>query len=101
MCCGCVRRCGSFFPAALTAFPDLDAPEALELLAKSPDPDRAARLTRTQITAALRRAHRRDVEVKAADIKQALAVDQLRRSAPVTSAYAAIVTGQVAIVATP
>jgi hypothetical protein len=53
-----------FFPAALTAFPDLDAPEALELLAKAPDPDRAARLTKAQITAALRRARRRDVEAK-------------------------------------
>ena len=61
-----------FFPAALTAFPDLDAPESLELLTKAPDPDRAARLTKAQITAALRRARRREVEAKAADIKQAL-----------------------------
>jgi transposase len=89
-----------FFPAALTAFPDLDAPESLELLAKAPDPDRAARLTKGQITAALRRARRRDVEAKAAGIKQALGADQLDRSAPVTSAYAAIITGQVAVVAT-
>jgi transposase len=89
-----------FFPAALTAFPDLDAPEALELLAKAPDPDRAARLSRSQITAALRRARRRDIAAKAADIKHALAADQLHRSVPVTSAYAAIVTGQVAVVAT-
>ena len=35
-----------FFPAALDAFDDLDAPDALELLAAAPDPDRAARLTR-------------------------------------------------------
>jgi transposase len=89
-----------FFPAALTAFPDLDAPEALELLAKAPDPDRAARLTKAQITAALRRARRRDIQAKTAAIKQALAAGQLGRSAPVTSAYAAIVTGQVAVVAT-
>jgi transposase len=68
-----------FFPAALTAFPDLDAPEALELLAKAPDPDRAARLSRSQITAALRRARRRDIAAKAADIKHALAADQLHR----------------------
>jgi hypothetical protein len=27
-----------YFPAALAAFEDLDAPEALELLAKAPDP---------------------------------------------------------------
>ena len=30
-----------FFPAALEAFADLDAPDALELLAAAPDPDRA------------------------------------------------------------
>jgi transposase len=31
-----------FFPVALTAFGDLTAPEALELLQTAPDPDRAA-----------------------------------------------------------
>ena len=43
-----------YFPAALEAFDDLTAADALELLAKAPDPAAAARLTRTQITAALR-----------------------------------------------
>ena len=43
-----------FFPAALEAFAgDLAAPDALELLARAPDPARAARLSITQITAAL------------------------------------------------
>src|SRR3954452_22584741 len=51
-----------FFPAALEAFADLDAPDVLELLAKAPDPTRASRLTRAQIAAALRRSHRSDVE---------------------------------------
>ena len=37
-----------YFPAALVAFEDLDAPDALELLGKAPDPARAARLTRAQ-----------------------------------------------------
>jgi transposase len=37
-----------FFPAALEIFDDLDAPEALELLARAPDPDRAARLSRAK-----------------------------------------------------
>ena len=45
-----------FFPAALDAFDDLTAPDALELLGRAPDPDRAARLSRAQIAAALRRA---------------------------------------------
>src|SRR4051812_43871408 len=34
-----------FFPAALEAFPELLAPEALELLERAPDPARAARLS--------------------------------------------------------
>jgi transposase len=89
-----------FFPAALNAFPNLDAADALELLGKAPDPDRASRLTRGQITAALRRAHRRDVEAKAARIQDILRAEQLHRSAVVQSAYAAIVSGQVAILAT-
>ena len=36
---------GDFFPAALEAFEDLTAPDALELLAKAADPESAARLT--------------------------------------------------------
>src|SRR3974390_548632 len=35
-----------YFPAALEAFEDLDAPDVLELLATAPDPARARRLTR-------------------------------------------------------
>jgi transposase len=89
-----------FFPAALEAFADLDAPDVLELLAKAPDPTRASRLTRAQIAAALRRSHRRDVEAKADRIHQILHAEQLHRSATVESAYAAIVTGQVAILQT-
>jgi transposase len=41
-----------FFRAALEAFPDLDAPEALELLAAAPDPDTAAWLSPSRIAAA-------------------------------------------------
>jgi len=86
-----------FFPAALQAFDDLAAPEALELLDRAPDPDTAARLSRTQIVAALRRANRRDLAAKATAIQEALRVDQLRQSRPVQAAYAAIVTSQVQI----
>ena len=49
-----------YFPAALEAFEDLDAADTLELLAKAPDPASAARLTTAQISAALKRARRRD-----------------------------------------
>ena len=50
-----------YFPAALEAFEDLAAADTLELLAKAPDPGAAARLTIAQISAALKRARRRDV----------------------------------------
>ena len=89
-----------FFPAAIEAFPDLDAPDVLGLLADAPDPTRAGRLTRGQIAAALRRAHRRDVEAKADRIHQILHAEQLHRSTAVESAYAAIMTGQVVILQT-
>jgi transposase len=61
-----------YFPAALQAFGDLDAPDTLELLAHAPDPDRAARLSRSQIAAVLRRAHRRKVDARSAQIQSAL-----------------------------
>ena len=43
-----------YYPAALEAFDDLDAADALELLGKAPDPARGARLTRAQVSAALK-----------------------------------------------
>src|SRR5207342_906473 len=49
-----------YFPAALAAFEDLDAPDTLELLAKGPGPATAARLSISQISAALKRARRRN-----------------------------------------
>ena len=61
-----------FFPAALAAFEDLDAPDALELLAKAPDPASAARLTTAQIAAVLKRARRRDISEKTTAIRAAL-----------------------------
>ncbi len=47
-----------YFPAAVAAFEDLDAPDALELLGKAPDPARAAKLTRAQVSAVLEHAGR-------------------------------------------
>lgn len=89
-----------FFPAALAAFDDLAAPDALELLRRAPDPARAARLTRAQITAALRRARRRDVPAKAAAIQAALRSEQLAQPAELADAYAVTVTSLVALMET-
>jgi transposase len=88
-----------FFPAALEAFPDLMAPEALELLERAPDPARAARLSRSKITAALIRAHRRDPEVKAEAIQAALRAPSLRQAPPIEAAYAVIVASAVRLIA--
>ncbi|MFF1614849.1 IS110 family transposase [Amycolatopsis sp. NPDC058278] len=77
-----------YFPAALNAFTDLDAADALELLAKAPDPASAAKLTITQITAALKRARRHDIPVKAASIQAVLRAEHLGQPAVVTAAYA-------------
>ncbi len=87
-----------FFPAALEAFPDLDAPDALELLACAPGPDQAAQLSKAKITAALRRANRRDPAAKAARIQAILRAPALRQPAVVASAYATIVVSQTRLI---
>jgi transposase len=87
-----------FFPAALQAFDDLTAGDALELLNRAPDPDRAARLSRLTILTALRRAGRRNLDAKADAIQQTLRQDQLRQPGPVQRAYAAIVSSQVQLI---
>lgn len=80
-----------FFPAALEAFPDLSAPDALELLAVAPDPAAAATLSRTQITGALTRARRRDVAGKAERIATVLRAPALTQPPVLAGAYAATV----------
>jgi transposase len=80
-----------FFPAALDAFEDLTGPDALELLGKAADPASAARLTRSQITTALRRAGRRHVAERAEQIQSALRAEQLTQPPTIVAAYAATV----------
>jgi transposase len=89
-----------FFPAALHAFDDLAAADALELLGRAPDPVSAAVLSTAQITAALRRARRRDTDAKAAQILAALCAEQLTLPTELTAAYAVAVRAQVAILTT-
>ena len=89
-----------YFPAALAAFEDLDTPDALELLAKAPDPARAAKLTRAQVSAALKRARRRDIPGKATAIMAALRSDQLGQPPAITAAYAATVRSLIAVITT-
>jgi len=91
-----------FFPAALAVYGDLGLTAAgtLELLTRAPDPAAAAKLTTAQISAALRRARRRDVAAKAKAMKDALRVPQLAQPAPVTAAYAAAVQASAAVLIT-
>ena len=89
-----------YFPAALEAFEDLDAPDVLELLAKAPDPARAARLTRAQVSAALKRARRRDIPGKATAILAALRGEQLGQPEALTVAYAATARALIAVITT-
>ena len=86
-----------YFPAALEAFDDLTAPDALALLTKAADPAAAARLSLRQINAALKRARRRNVAEKAATIQSALRTPQLRQPEPVSAAYAATVRSSAAV----
>ncbi len=88
-----------YFPAALAAFEDLDAPDALELLGKAPDPARAARLTRAQISAALKRARRRDIARKTDVIMAALRGEQLGQPPALTAAYAATARALISVIA--
>ena len=87
-----------YFPAALDAFDDLDAPDTLELLGKAPDPARAAKLTRAQISAALKRARRRNIPDKATAALAALRREQLGQPPAVTAAYAVTVRSLIALI---
>ena len=87
-----------YFPAALLAFEDLDAPDALELLGRAPDPDQAARLSKTVIIAALKRARRRRVEDRAQRLRNILRAPELRQPPVLQNAYAAVVASEVAII---
>jgi len=89
-----------YFPAALEAFEDLDAPDTLELLAKAPDPARAARLTRAQVSAALKRARRRNIPDRATAILAALRGEHLGQPAILTAAYAATARSLIAVITT-
>ena len=90
-----------YFPAALEAYADLTlaGKDALELLAKAPDPESAARLTVTQITAALKRAGRRgDLAQRARDIQAALRAPHLDQPDVIAEAYAASVQAAAAVI---
>jgi transposase len=82
-----------FYPAALTAFPELHHRDALAILSIAPDPERGRRLSTAKIRAALERAgRRRYLDRRAAEIRDALRSDQLQAPPLVTDAFATTVT---------
>ena len=80
-----------YSPAGLEAFEDLDACDTVELPAKAPGPASAAKLPIGQISAALERAHRRNVPGKATAIQAAPRTEHRGRPDVGTAADAASV----------
>jgi Transposase/Transposase IS116/IS110/IS902 family len=89
-----------YFPAALEAFEDLDAPDTLELLGKAPDPARAAKLTRARVSAVLKHAGRRKIAERTDAILAALRGEQLAQPPALTAAYAATARSLIAVIVT-
>lgn len=88
-----------YYPAALEAFEDLRNADALAVLARAPSPQVGARLTVTQIRAALKRGGRqRYLDYQAERIHTALRGQYLAASEPVTAALAASTKATVAII---
>ena len=91
-----------YFPAALEAYRalTLTGADTLELLAKAPTPAAGAKLSVAQISAALKKAHRRDIPAKAAALQHALRTEHLSQPEIVNTAYAATTRATVAILQT-
>jgi transposase len=91
-----------YFPAALEAFAEtgLTGVDTLELLSTAADPQAAATLSVSQISAALKQARRKNIAVKANAIQAALRTRQLGQPEPVTAAYAATVRAEAALIHT-
>jgi transposase len=88
-----------FHPAALAAFDDLAAPDALAVLAIASTPSLARRLPRSKIAAALRRGGRqRRSDERAAEIQVALRAETLEAPGLVAEAMGASVRALVAVI---
>lgn len=90
-----------YYPGALAAFDDLDDRDTLAVLKRAPDPATGARLTISQLKAALRAGGRkRYIDATAQRIQQNLRAPQLQAPAAITAAYAASTSALVALIAT-
>ena len=90
-----------FYPAALEAFDELAHRDALAILAIAPTPEQGRKLSTAKIQAALRRAGRqRNLEVRAAEIRDALRSGQLEAPPQLTAAFGDTVTALVPLLKT-
>jgi transposase len=88
-----------FYPGALQAFDELAGRDALAVLAIAPSPEAGRRLSRSKISAVLRRAGRqRNLEITAERIQAALRAPQLPAHPGVVGAYTASVKALVAVI---
>jgi transposase len=88
-----------FYPAALAAFDDLTSGDAIAVLKAAPQPARGAALSRTQITAALRRGGRtRRLPERTAAIQAALRAPQLAPAPGLAAAMGATVAAMAAVI---
>lgn len=88
-----------FYPAALAAFDELAAPDALSVLAIAPTPALGRGLSRSKIAAALRRGGRqRRIDERTLEIQAALRTEQLETAPVVADAMGASVAALVAVI---
>jgi len=88
-----------YYPGALEAFNDLAHPDALAVLGRAPTPATGRSLTRSQITAALKRGgRRRNLDGRTETIRTALRVGQLQAPPAVAEAFAATTKAAVGII---
>jgi len=76
-----------YFPAAIEAFEDLAAKDALLLLARASSPAQVAKLTRSQVVSALRAARRHHVEAKADALLPRICGNQQRPRRPMRPSW--------------
>lgn len=87
-----------YFPAAMEAFEDLAAQDALKFLERAPDPGWAVKLSRSQLMVVLRAARRHHVEAKADVLLAVLRAPGLPQQPTLEGAYASVVAGQISII---
>ena len=88
-----------FYPAALEAFDELAGRDALAVLSIAPTPTAGKLLSRSKISAALRRSGRqRRIDERAVEIQTALRTEQLEAPALVADAMGASIAALVAVI---